>query len=140
MGLCGWAGLRSDSRRKPQDSGLSYPDWPLKHGRGPGGLPLLNFPEISMHFREPWGWSGANPMPGRFQALWEPVSALVSGGMPYSEGVYEDINQAICFQHYWNASRTANDTVREYAASQFGTASPGRHCHSTFHKSVVDCH
>lgn len=40
--------------------------------------------------------------------------------MPYFEGIYEDINQAICFQHYWNASLTANDTVRAYVASEFG--------------------
>ena len=64
------------------DSGLSFPEWPVKNRRGPGRLPLLNFPEISMHFREPWGWSGANPMPTRFQALWDPVSELVQGGMP----------------------------------------------------------
>ena len=78
------------------DSGLSFPTWPLKKGHGPGGLPLLNFPEISMHFREPWGGMGSSPMPGRFQKLWDPVSKIVSGGMPYSEGVFNDINQAIC--------------------------------------------
>ena len=102
------------------DSGLSYPEWPIKNGRGPGGLPLLNFPEISMHYREPWGGTGANPMPTRFQSLWEPVKGIVSGGMPYSEGIFEDINQVICFQHYWNGSTTANQIVREYVASQFG--------------------
>ena len=101
------------------DSGLGYPQWPLTHHRGPGRLPLLNFPEISMHFREPWGGTGANPMPTRLQALWEPVKALVTGGMPYSEGIYEDMNQVICQQHYWNASTTASDTVRQYVASQY---------------------
>ena len=40
--------------------------------------------------------------------------------MPYSEGIFEDINQVICFQHYWNGSTTANQIVREYVASQFG--------------------
>lgn len=60
------------------DSGLSFPVWPLKNGHGPGGLPLLNFPEISMHFREPWGGTGANPMPARFQGLWQPVSKIVT--------------------------------------------------------------
>lgn len=40
--------------------------------------------------------------------------------MPYSEGIYEDMNQAICFRHYWNASSEANDTIREYIMSEFG--------------------
>ena len=62
-------------------------------------------------------------MPMRFQSLWEPVKGMVSGGMPYSEGIFEDVNQVICFQHYWNGSTTANQIVREYVASQFGIRS-----------------
>ena len=34
----------------------NFPLWPLEHGGGKlGGLPLLNFPEISMWGRGPWG-------------------------------------------------------------------------------------
>ena len=102
------------------DSNTAFPPWPLQHGRGPGGLPLLNFPEISMWGRLPWGGFGANPLPTRFQTLWEQADHLLSGGMPYSEGIYEDINQAICFGHYWNGSVTAQSTVREYAGFEYG--------------------
>jgi hypothetical protein len=93
------------------DSNTEFPSWPIEAHHGPGDLPLLNFPEISMWGRTPWGGFGANPLPERFQQLWRPIEKLVSGGMPYSEGIFEDLNQAICFQHYWNASTTANQTV-----------------------------
>jgi hypothetical protein len=101
------------------DSNTAFPPWPLQHGHGPGGLPLLNFPEISMWGRTPWGGFGANPLPSRFQSLWAPISRLVSGGMPYSEGIFEDLNQAICFRHYWDGSETAESTVTEYIQSEF---------------------
>jgi len=40
-----------------------FPRWPLDHGGGKvGGLPLLNFPEISMWGRSPWGGYGFNPL------------------------------------------------------------------------------
>ena len=39
--------------------------------------------------------------------------------MPYSEGIYDDINQVISMQHYWNPAITANATVRSYIASQY---------------------
>lgn len=51
-----------------------------------GGLPLLNFPEISMWGRGPWGGWGANPLPSRFEGLWQQTKGFVLGGMPYSEG------------------------------------------------------
>ena len=101
------------------DSNTEFPSWPIEAHHGPGDLPLLNFPEISMWGRTPWGGFGANPLPERFQQLWRPIEKLVSGGMPYSEGIFEDLNQAICFQHYWNASTTANQTVAEYIGFEF---------------------
>ena len=64
-----------------------FPRWPLDHGGGKlGGLPLLNFPEISMWGRSPWGGWGANPLPTRFETLWQQTENSVLGGMPYSEG------------------------------------------------------
>jgi hypothetical protein len=101
------------------DSGGTFPSWPLAHERGPGSLPLLNFPEVSMHGRSPWGGFGANPMPKHYQSLWDAVAGLVHGGMPYSEGIYDDINSAVCFQHYWS-DRPANNTVLEYAQFEYG--------------------
>jgi hypothetical protein len=46
------------------DSHTIYLRYPLIHGV-PGGLPLLNFPEISMWGMSPWGGYGANPLPRR---------------------------------------------------------------------------
>ena len=72
-----------------------------------GGLPLLNFPEISMWGNWPWGGVGANPLPARFQRLWDQVQHAVQGGFPYSEGIYEDMNKAVVAQFYWDAGRSA---------------------------------
>lgn len=90
-----FAGLDSYIKQNPgafdftmADSNTDFPAWPVQHRHGPGELPLLNFPEISMWGRTPWGGFGANPMPSRFQRLWEQAGELLSGGMPYSEGIY----------------------------------------------------
>ena len=64
---------------------------PLSPRNGvPGKLPLLNFTEISMCGRSPWGGGGAIPLPARFQNLWNQVKG-----------------------------RTAADTVREYIRFEF---------------------
>jgi len=88
----------------------------------PGGLPLISFPEISMWGQNPWGGYGANPLPGRLQRLWDQTQRKLSGGTPYSEGIYEDMNKAICSQFYWDPERPAIETVREYAAFEYSPA------------------
>lgn len=100
------------------DAHEDFPRYPLDRGV-PGGLPLLNFPEISMWGMAPWGGYGANPLPGHLQKLWDQVAGKVSGGFPYSEGIYEDLNKVICSQFYWNPGQSARETVREYAAAEF---------------------
>ena len=100
------------------DSHTDFPRYPLDQGV-PGGLPLLNFPEISMWGRSPWGGYGANPLPARFERLWKQTQGKLAGGMPYSEGIYEDINKAICLQFYWQKSRPADDIVKEYLAFEY---------------------
>ena len=82
-------------------------------------MPLLNFPEISMWGQAPWGGYGANPLPGRLQSLWNQTEKKLSGGFPYSEGIYEDLNKAIFGQLYWN-NRPTMETVKEYASFEFG--------------------
>ncbi len=101
------------------DSHQEFPRYPLEHGV-PGGVPALNFPEISMFGMTPWGGYGANPAPERFQAIWDEAGHLLSGGFPYSEGMFEDINKAVCLGFYWDRDRRAVDIVREYAAYEFG--------------------
>lgn len=100
------------------DAHEDFPRYPLEKGV-PGGLPLLNFPEISMWGQNPWGGYGANPLPARFQRLWNQTQQKLSGGTPYSEGIYEDIGKAICSQFYWDPNRSAMDTVKEYAAFEY---------------------
>ncbi len=101
------------------DAHEDFPRYPLDVGV-PGQRPLLNFPEISMWGNWPWGGFGANPLPGRFQRLWDQVKQVVSGGFPYSEGIYEDMNKAIVAQFYWDPNRNARATLEEYIAYEFG--------------------
>lgn len=103
------------------DAHEDYPRYPLDQGV-PGGLPLVNFPEISMWGMSPWGGYGANPLPGRLQALWDQVKGKVTGGLPYSEGIYEDLNKIISTRFYWDPRTTALETTREYVASEFSPA------------------
>jgi len=120
-----WAGIDAAFRVKPDwvdfimvdNVGDKFPDHPLRHGV-PGGFPMLSFPEISM-VDSFWGGNGANPLPGRFQALWDEAGAHLVGGFPYSEGIYEDINKAVVAQFQWRGDRKALDTLREYIAFEY---------------------
>jgi len=102
------------------DSHEDFPRYPLDIGV-PGKRPLLNFPEISMWGNSPWGGFGANPLPSRFQRLWDQVKHVVEGGFAYSEGIYEDTNKAIVAQFYWDRDRSARTTLEEYVAYEFGS-------------------
>lgn len=103
------------------DSHFDFPAYPLKHGV-PGGLPMINFAEISMWGRFPWGGYGANPLPARFQRIWDQSKRILDGGFPYSEGKYEDINKFIFSQFFWNKQTTAREAVREYVAGEYSPA------------------
>ncbi|MHB9034887.1 MAG: beta-N-acetylhexosaminidase family protein [Anaerolineae bacterium] len=122
-----WAGLAHAFRERPDwvdylladDYGDAYPSYPLEHGV-PGGLPVIGFPEISMYASYPWSGYGANPLPAHLQAVWQPAKHLLRGGFPYSEGIYDDINKAVCAQFYWDPAQSTADTVRSYLAYEFG--------------------
>jgi hypothetical protein len=124
-----WEGLARAFAKRPDwadylladDFGDRFPEYPLVHG-APGGLPMVNFPEISMYGSGgygPWGGFGANPLPHHLQGLWDAAKGSLSGGFPYSEGIYEDINKAICAQFYWSPDKLAMETVREYVAFEY---------------------
>lgn len=100
------------------DAHEDFPPYPLTCGV-PGSLPLVNFPEISMWGMSPWGGFGANPLPRRLQRLWNQVRHTISGGFPYSEGIYEDINKVICAQFQWQKDRPAQDILREYVSFEY---------------------
>jgi hypothetical protein len=95
-----------------------YPAYMVKNGI-PGNLPMTNFPEISMWGMRPWGGYGANPQPGRIQGFWKEEAGIISGGVPYSEGLYEDLNKAIYSQLYWKKDNSTEDIVREYIAFEY---------------------
>ncbi|MGO8676336.1 MAG: hypothetical protein ACLQVX_10750 [Limisphaerales bacterium] len=123
-----WGGLAQFLAANPgwadyilADSHEDFPRYPLDVGV-PGNLPLLNFPEISMWGQSPWGGYGANPLPARLERLWRQTNGKLSGGFPYSEGIYEDINKVICSQFYWSPDRAAAETVKEYIAFEYSPA------------------
>jgi hypothetical protein len=85
----------------------------------PGGFPALSFPEITMLGWQPWGGYGATPLPERYQAEWRNRSSVLSGGFPYSEGIYDDINKIMFAQFYWKPDRSAADILKEYIAFEY---------------------
>ncbi len=125
-GIGEWDGITAKfAAKKPDwvdyimaDNFEDYPRYPLDKGV-PGGLPLLNFPDISMYGQDPWGGYGVNPHPARLQQRWDETRQKLSGGFPYSEGIYEDLNKVICAQLYWGPDRPAIETVKDYAAFEF---------------------
>ena len=98
-----------------------FPPYVRKHGP-PAGYTLLNFPEISMNGMWPWGGFGVNLQPARLQKVWNTCRHWLAGGFPYSEGIYEDLNKAVCLQLCWDPDRAVEDIVREYAAGEFAAA------------------
>lgn len=103
------------------DAHENFPAYPLQHP-APGGLPFLNFPEISMWELFPWGGYGANPLPLRMQRLWRQAGHLLAGGFPYSEGIFEDLNKVVAVRFYWDRNLTAQQTLAEYIAYEFSPA------------------
>jgi hypothetical protein len=88
-----------------------FPKYPLSHDVV---KPIVNFPEISMYGVTPWGGRGANPLPKRFQAIWDESKRVLSGGMPYSEGIFEDILKIQFAGYYWDKDRHYTDIMAEY--------------------------
>ena len=62
---------------------------------------------------------GANPIPAAMQADWDAHGSLISGGAPYSEGIYLDMNQVMRQGSYWGNAWT-NETLAAYIRYEFG--------------------
>lgn len=86
----------------------------------PAGLPMLHFAEISKHANFPWGGYGMNPFPHRMQQNWDANKSLSTGGILFSEGIFDDINKVVCAQFFWD-DRPAVETVRDYLSYYFGS-------------------
>ena len=98
------------------DNQYEYPRYPLEHEVI---KPAVNFPEISMWALYPWGGFGANPLPKRFQRIWDESRRILKGGMPYSEGKYEDISKVQCVGYYWDPDRSYRDILSEYIGYEY---------------------
>ncbi len=105
------------------DAHNDYPRYPIERGV-PGGLPLLNFPEISMWGLYPWGGWGATMLPQRYARLYAQTEGKLDGGFPYSEGIYEDLNKAVVTQLYWQGGGDWRETLAQYARYELGIADP----------------
>ncbi len=84
-----------------------------------GNLPTVGFPEISMHNTFPWGGFGATPLPNHLLGQWQKVQNKLSGGFPYSEGIFDDISKVICAQLYWNSNTPLEEILKEYIAYEY---------------------
>ena len=100
------------------DSHNDFPAYPLEHGV-PAGKKLITFPEISMWGRYPWGAFGAIAMPERFSRIFGQSEQISSGGMLYSEGIFEDINKALYAGFFWNGNNEWRETLKEYCRYEF---------------------
>ena len=80
---------------------------------------MINFPEISMWGRRPWGGYGANPFPGRVSRIWSQAADRLDGGFPYSEGRFEDINKVICLALFWDKGADWREILRAYTRYEF---------------------
>lgn len=94
------------------------PDF-IRNGDFPGGKRMIAFPEISMHGAYPWGAYGANPMPSRFSNNYLSNGNLYCGALPYSEGIYEDINKFLMIGFYSEKDSSAHQLLRDYAKFEF---------------------
>jgi hypothetical protein len=101
------------------DAHREYPRYPLEHKRI---KPIVNFPEISMWGLTPWGGFGANPLPERFQRIWNESKHILDGGLPYSEGVYEDISKIQFAGYYWKKDRKWTDIMAEYINYEYSSS------------------
>ena len=99
------------------DAHADYPRYPLEHEVI---KPVVNFPEISMWKLYPWGGYGATPLPARYEGIWRSANAILKGGMPYSEGMYEDISKVQFVGYYWDAARDWQDILSEYLNYEVG--------------------
>lgn len=91
----------------------------VEKGGVPSGYKFIDFPEISMYSCSPWGGFGASVLPKFLNRTNHKTAHLYSGGYPYSEGIFEDINKFIELSWYTGHYTDAEDAVRAYVKYTF---------------------
>lgn len=91
----------------------------VREGGVPEGYKFIDFPEISMYSCSPWGGFGASVLPKFLNRTNHKTAHLYSGGFPYSEGIFEDINKFIEITWYSGLFTDAEDAVRAYVKYTF---------------------
>lgn len=86
----------------------------IRQGKCHNGKRMVAFPEISMHGATPWGGFGANPLPDRLAKDFRDNGGLYCGAIPYSEGMFEDINKALELGFFSGRTEDPDDILREY--------------------------
>ena len=94
------------------------PEFIAEHGV-PGGVPGIDFPEITMHRLDPWGAFGANPLPTEIKRIFGDVQHVVQGGLTYTEGRFDDLNKALLAGFLWDKSRTSKENFEDYCGYEF---------------------
>lgn len=87
--------------------------------RSSHNVPVVGFPEISMHQTFPWGGFGATPLTARVKEQWDAVRNNTEGGFPYSEGIFEDISKIVSTRLHWDSSTPVDSIVAEYIRYEF---------------------
>ena len=82
-------------------------------------MKFIDFPEISMYTCTPWGGFGASLLARFLNRTNEKSGKLYSGGFPYSEGIFEDVNKFITQTWYSGLFPNAEDAVRAYVRFEF---------------------
>ena len=79
----------------------------------------ISFPEISMAHCAPWGGYGASILPGTLQQKLVPELPKMSGGFPYSEGIFEDANEFLVAGLYTGEFADTHTALRAYVRWEF---------------------
>lgn len=85
----------------------------------PDGVRFIDFPEISMYTCVPWGGFGASLLARFLNRTNKKSGKLYSGGFPYSEGIFEDVNKFITQTWYSGLFSDAEEAVRAYVRYEF---------------------
>ena len=75
-----------------------------------------------MYGAKPWGGFGANPMAKKFTAVREHTEGIFKGCLPYSEGIYEDVNKVMILGRVSGLITDEFEAYEKYAKLEFSPA------------------